>query len=322
MSIDEILQGFEFRLDPFPRETLRAALEHKEALVPRLLAVLEDVARNPAPYAARPEGFLHIHALLLLAKFREKAAFPWVVRIASLPGEIFDALVDGDPTTLFGRVLASTYAGDPKPIERLVENRGANESARAAGVQALVILARAGQVPTADVLAFFKALFKGRLELVESCIWTELALAVGALPAPGLFEDLRRAYEAELVDPSVIGLDEIASDLHEGPGPAHDAVFADYRMVDDVEAELAESDAAGETEDDFDDDDAGDEDGGEWAGDDVGPEKTAATGVVAAKPPGGSVPDPSGAPFIPLNKPCPCGSRRKYKKCCGARAPG
>jgi len=325
MSIDDILRALELRTDSFPPEVAAAAVAQREALAPRLLAVLGNVLDDPGKFAANPDCFLHVHALLLLAQFREKAAFPSVVGIASLPDEVFDGLFGGDPTTLFGRVLASVYGGNPKPIERLVEDRAANEWARAAGVQALVILARAGLVPMADVQKYFKALFQGRLELTESCVWTELALAVGALPAPDLFEDLRRAYEAELVDPSVVGLDEIASDLHEGPGPAHDAVFAGYRLVGDVALELreaAEAEAEGEDGFEDDDDDAfGDDDegGGEWAGDKEASGPVAAAAKVPAGPAGAPGPNPAGQPpFIALNKPCPCGSRRKYKKCCGA----
>ncbi len=299
MSIDEILERLKLWAESFPRETITAAVARKAEITPRLLAVLEEVAGNPGEFAASDDYFLHIHAMFLLAQFREKAAFPLVIRIASLPAELFDELIGGDPVITLGRVLASTYGGDATPIDHLIGNTTASEWARAGGVHALVILGRVGLMPVPEVKERMKALFDGGLELEPSQVWTELAIAVGALPAPELFDDLGSAFEHELVDAEVVDLDEIEDDLREGPGPAHDEVYASYRLVTDAAAELEESaDADGE----YDDSD----------------ENEMPLPAVPL-PPGAIVYNPATQPPpIGPNAPCPCGSGKKYKKCHGA----
>ena len=295
----EILEDLKLWSETFPAEAIEAAVAQKEAITPRLLAVLEEVAGNPEVFAESDDYFLHIHAMFLLAQFREKAAFPWVARIASLPAGICEELVGGDSIVTFGRVLASTYGGDAKPIDLLIRNTDASEWARAGGVHALVILGRAGLMPKPEVEARMKALFEGGLELEPSQVWTELALAVGALPAPGLFDDLGSAVEHELVDDEVVDLEGIEDDLREGPGTAHDEVYVDYRLVTDAAAELQEGDDDGED--------------GDPAGEDELPP------MDVPLPPGAVVYNPvTQPPPIGRNDPCPCGSGKKYKKCHGS----
>ncbi len=66
---------------------MRTAIEQRETITPELLRVLEAVAENPEQYARREDYMLHVFALYLLAQFREKRAYPLVVKMFSAPGE-------------------------------------------------------------------------------------------------------------------------------------------------------------------------------------------------------------------------------------------
>jgi hypothetical protein len=58
---------------------------------------------------------------------------------------------------------------------------------------------------------------------------------------------------------------------------------------------------------------------GDWSdvAEDLGLAPVAATAPVAALPPASSAPLPYRGPKVGRNEPCPCGSGKKYKKCCG-----
>ena len=70
---------------------------------------------------------LHIFALYLLAQFREKRAYPFVVQMFSAPGETPFDLAGDTVTERFSSIFASVYDGNPAPLQELVENEAANE---------------------------------------------------------------------------------------------------------------------------------------------------------------------------------------------------
>ncbi len=302
MTIEEILKQLTSP-SHIPRAALRGAFEQREAITPHLLAALEKVADDPARYALNNEDMLHMFALDLVAQFRETRAFPIIIRILSIPEAILVELVGEGSTDVLARILASTYAGESEPIRHLIEDPGAGEWSRAIGVRAFVILGRAGLVPTAEVQEYLRSLFDGKLPRDGSIAWFELAVGVAALPAPDLLETLRHAYEEGRVDPDVVTFEQLERELKLWPGPIHDDLFAEYRLAGDVLAETEEwarsgGDGAIPKLWDFDPD-------SEMFDTLCGPE-----GGVAGLP----VRSP---PKIGRNDPCPCGSGKKYKKCCG-----
>ena len=69
-----------------PREALESADGHRPVLVEPLLRALDCGLANPSG-ASPEEATLFCYALYLLAKWREPRAYPYVVRWLSLPGE-------------------------------------------------------------------------------------------------------------------------------------------------------------------------------------------------------------------------------------------
>jgi len=87
MDIKEILSHLERNEGYFPRAAVQEAIDHRDEMIPALLGVLEDVDRNPRPFAS-PNRFIHIYAMYLLAQFRDTRAYPLLVKIFSAPGEL------------------------------------------------------------------------------------------------------------------------------------------------------------------------------------------------------------------------------------------
>jgi hypothetical protein len=160
------------RVSP-PFAALVAADVHRETLAPPLLKALEDGLENPAG-ASSGVASLFCHALLLLAKWRDRAAYPLVIRWLSLPDEgAFE--ISGDMASQGSRILASVWNGDAEPIRALIENRAANEYCRSAAIEALGVLAGWGELPREEVVSYCLALAKERLERAPSFVWNSLA---------------------------------------------------------------------------------------------------------------------------------------------------
>jgi hypothetical protein len=292
MEIAEILQQFERATEKFPRAAVEAAVARREEITPELLRVLEDTVDRAAQLDAEGDYMAHLYAMFLLAQFRETRAYPLVVRFASLPSDLADSLCGDFIADGLGRVLASVCGGELEGIQSLIENEDANQWARSAGLGSLVTLAAVGQKSRDEIVSYFASLFRGRLARKWSYVWDALISYSCDLYPAELLDDIERAFEEELVDPSHIGIDDVKHDLAMGKDQAL-ARLADSshnRLVDDTVAEM-----------------------GWWNC--FQPSEPA-----RPKPAPSWVPAPikNTKPKTGRNEPCPCGSGKKYKKCCGA----
>jgi hypothetical protein len=215
MTIPEILKALDTYTGRFPMQAMRAAIEQREAITSELLRVVETVAENSEHYSRREGHMVHVFALYLLAQFREKRAYPFVIKMFSAPGETPFELAGDTVTEGLNRIFASVYDGNPSPLQELFENEAANEYVRNAAIDAFVVLAHTGQMTREAVVAYFTSLFHGRLKRTYSHAWDGLVVAVADLPAPELLEDVRRAYADDLVDPGFAHLEGIERILRE-----------------------------------------------------------------------------------------------------------
>ena len=145
MDVEEILAELDRNHTQVPRITLEEAAAHREEIIPRLLAVLEEVAKDPAPFAEDKNRNIHIYAMYLLAQFRETRAYPLLVKIFSVPGEVPFDLAGTVVTQDLASILASVSDGDPSGMMELVENEKANEYVRGAAMDGLVTLMAFGK---------------------------------------------------------------------------------------------------------------------------------------------------------------------------------
>ena len=301
MTIPEILKELEPYTGKFPMAAMQAAIEQREAITPELLRVVEAVAENPQEYAGRNDYQVHFFALFLLAQFREKRAYPAIVKMVSSPGETPFDLIGDTVTGGLDRILASVYDGNPGPLQGLVESEQVDEYVRSAAIEAFWVLENTGQMPREAVVEYLRSLFHGRLQRTPSFAWNSLVQVAANLPAPELLQEVRQAYDDDLADPMVASLEDIEGDMaapeqrwREGLHLITDAI-AEMEGWDCFHQEESQSEM--ETPED----------------DDWGPPSPAPPPQLEYVPPKPFVREPK----IGRNEPCPCGSGKKYKKCCG-----
>jgi hypothetical protein len=287
MTIEDIKTQLETHVRTFPEAAVRAAMAQREAMTPLLLECLQATADDPHRVAQTDGAMLHMYAMYLLAQFRERAAYPMLVKLFSTPGEVcFD--VAGDLVTEdLDRILAAVCGEDVDPIKGMIENRAVNEYVRGACLRALVRLVARRELERASVVAYFRSLFNGTLERETDFLWTSLVVVCCDLYPEELLPDIERAFDAGLVDTIFVGRDDVARVMSEGKeqalrvadrkGPIEDTLsemrwWACFREDDRKAAHQAPTIAQGAR-------------------------------VKAVK--------------VGRNAPCPCGSGKKFKKCCG-----
>jgi hypothetical protein len=298
METAEVLHQFERVTGKFARAAVEAAVARWEEIKPELLRILEETVDRAVQLDAEGDYMAHLYAMFLLAQFRETSAYPLVVRFASLPGDVLDSLCGDFIMEDLGRILASVSGGELAGIQSLIESEATDEWARSAALSSLATLVAAGQRSRDEVVSYFAGLFRGKLVRKWSHVWDTLVSYSSDLYPEELLDDIKQAYEDGLVDPGFIGFDDVRRDMAMGKDRilARLANNPHRRLVDDTVAEM-----------------------GWWACFREDRVKNTVRTAPASKPnPAASPQIKRSTPKTGRNEPCPCGSGKKYKKCCGA----
>jgi hypothetical protein len=325
LDVEEIMQilAYSDNDSPLPRNALRQAIAKKDEITPHLLKALERAANSPVEVLAEVD-FSYAYAMYLLAQFREKRAYPLIIKLASHPPELVDELFRDIITEDLHNILAAVSLGDTSLIEELVVNTEAEECVRGAAIRSWLTLVACGEKSREEAVAYYRKLFEGGLEDKNEVVWSELADCATDLHPQELYGYIRRAIEDGLIDDLVIGLDwvdhqmarskeNVLVELPEYHHPIKDTIsemewWSSYRGFDDDWDEGEDWDDEDWDEEDWDEEDWDDED------------RDDETRRIAALNGHNVEPHmPYRAPQkIGRNEPCPCGSGKKYKKCCGA----
>jgi hypothetical protein len=299
MDAEALFSQLEFNTGEFPEDILTEAIDQHGSIIPLLLEELRRAAADPEALLNKDESYLrHIYAMYLLAQFREAAAYPLLVDFVSTPGEIVMELTGDVITEDLGRMLASLCHGDLGPIKRLIEDPEVNEWVRSAALDALVDLYVEGQLEREIIIDYLKELYLFKVEQKSSFIWSAMVSTACDLYPEELVEEIRRAYVEGLVNPGDVGFDDVKRTLEGGKEKRLEDTRR-YRkglignVIDEIGWWACFQDTNGE---DFSDREPYEVE------DDFGNAP-----VQTVVRPG---------PKIGRNDPCPCGSGRKYKKCC------
>jgi len=286
---------------PFPREAVAAAIERREESVPHLLAALERAGAHPEKLIG-DDAMLHEYALYLLAQFRETRGYPFAVAIARHP--LVEDLLGDLITEGLGPILASLSGGDPAPVQSLAEDEQANDYARGAGIEALGAMSRHGLWPKPELASYLTRLYTVGLKREPSHVWDALIAVSADLAMREHLDLIRDAFEEGLANPGFDSFKHVSWMIRTGAADAHD--MCAYRLIDDTVSEMSPWHCFDEPFKDR----HGDGDG-----------EKLPTPIPGTLSPAAWRSDRETfrrtEPKIGRNAPCPCGSGKKYKKCCG-----
>jgi hypothetical protein len=265
-----------------------------------LLEELQSAVADPkALFDKGFSYFRHLYAIYLLAQFRVAAAYPPLVEFVSTPGEIVMEILDDTVTEDLGRILASLCHGDLAPIKRLIEDSEVNEWVRSASLDALIVLYAEGELEREEIIGYLGELFSVKVEKKPSYIWSAMVHIAYELYPEELMGEIKQAYREGLVDSDDISLVEIDRMMAWGK----EKQLADTQrhsrgFIGNVIEEMGWWSCFGERVYEA---QGLDEDSVELA---HNLRFSESTPVVRQ------------GPKVGRNEPCPCGSGKKYKKCC------
>jgi hypothetical protein len=282
MEPKEILDQLKYYNGILPRQALAEAARHKEEIAPELINTLDFLSENPEFLVENPDYMAHMYAIYLLAEFREKNALPALIKFFSVPGELIHNLTGDLITEDLTRILTSVYDGNTDDLlKSMIENRSVNPYVRAAGINCLVNLVAVKQKSREEVISYFKKLFNGKLERKFSYVWNALVAYSIRLRPEEIYSEIKEAYADDLVESFFVSMKNVEEALKESQEDAMEYLMSRgrYGFFENTLKEM-------ET----------------WP---------------CFRKSAPNRPREKKKKKIGRNDLCPCGSGKKYKKCCG-----
>jgi uncharacterized protein len=299
MNVDELWRGLG-KSEELPTSAIESSLEHWDSVSPRYIAKLRAFASGAKlSESDRDALFFVVH---MCAEKKDARAYAPLCEILVRDDGVEEWLGDAHLQTL-PKVLISLFDGDAEPLKHVAEAESAHDWSRVAALYALAYLVRTQSAMTNDeVRAYFrdfgaKWIREGSLDVAEA--W---AVMIAALGLETLKADVARAMSKGYIEPDFYHIKEFHADLQLARStPEGLAVFEEAGLGPFESTIQALSEWEWGEETDFGTDEFGEEISGE---DDV----------VADVDPGAPVVNPFRD--VGRNDPCPCGSGKKFKKCC------
>src|SRR3954463_11881103 len=298
MDVKTVIQAFASAGNDFPQEAAEWSLGHWDEAAPELLGVLERFATGAERSDEAASAVFFI--LHLAGEKQDTRAFPLLCRLA-LDGEAVEAVLGDGITITLKQILISTYDGDLDTLKSLIEAAEADEYVRTAALAALAYLTATGRIARDETQAYLLRLYDPRQPQHESFVWSGWVLAIALLGLEELSDVVRQAFERGLIEPMVMNYDSFRTDLGRTLADPERMAGFRYDRLGPLE------DAIGELSGWYGFSDAAKRD-----------QERRATGSGDAHLAFADTPQSFVDPFkgVGRNDPCPCGSGKKFKKCC------
>jgi hypothetical protein len=292
---ERILIAFSAQGDPLRHAALQVAESFRAQLTPQLVDSLDRWAAEPEA-ALEEDGCLEIHALFLLAKWREDSAWPAYRKLFSLSGHIAHNLL-GDLITEHGPVLLAMIGRrQHDELQAMIEDEKLDEHSRVTCLDALTCLVAWDEMPRQEYVSYLRELLTIKLRNVpeNSYVFGGAVSAACDLEAWELRPEVEAAYHRGAVDEGFIDLEFfLNAAIGKRRGQWREFCERHHPLADVAAATL-------------------------WL--DEPPPPSFPEEPLPEHPEiiADSTEPYVAPPKIGRNEPCPCDSGKKYKKCCGS----
>ena len=280
--MNQIIDELRYLGETFPREAVEKAIERKDETIPLLLEVLDEVLEDHTMASADGDYMLHLYSMYLLAQFREKRAFPKILELISLPPDDVEFMLDDVITESLPSMLYSTYNGDLSQLERVIENPQIGLFVRGSVLDVLGKLYLDGELSHEYLVAYLRKLIAERTydEETESVFNTFIQDVVEDCSLFDMIQDIRVLYDEKRISLMMTdGFEDFLACIHDEKHSSR------VKYIDDTIEEMHWWACFQDTDEESD--------------------ALSAFNQLIAR-----------TQNIGRNEPCPCGSGKKYKKCC------
>lgn len=300
-ELDRLMGDLDGAGTNLPVKAIEEAREHRDLMIPKLIEAILD-----ATVAARagdiPKGQAHFFAIFLLTEFRAEKAFPVILEAFSLPGDLPFELFGDAVTSTLARIISQFAGARPELVDALIRDSRLNEYVRWEAAQCYVHLVRDQRFTRDEAVKRLQQHLRWAVaERDRAVVGSLICVLISFAPAEAL-ADIKEAYRLGLVDEGLVDIGTVERSIAEGEDQVRKELeWCPATGIEDTVEELRSWASFAEKP----------------APPQFLPEPHLSTFRVPLAPE--TAPVPARGQRTGRNDPCPCGSGKKFKKCCGSR---
>jgi len=297
MTPAEIMTALEGH-GPLPREALLAAGQSRDAMVPVFLDYIGKLQTAGIDELERMNAFVFM--FFLLAEWRETRAYRPLARLVRRDPEFLDALLGDSITEAAARVMAGVFDGDLQPLFDILLDHAADGFLRGEMFDTLAILALESPELRPRITQFLIDFFELTDRVTGEEVWWAWAECIAALGLADMDTAVRAVFASGLIPPDHSRIEDFTDRLQATLAAGRPDWFtgiASNLPITDTIAELAPWHC--------------------FTPEHLAERAAGRLNVLSTLMPRSGEPSArAGTGKIGRNDPCPCGSGRKFKKCC------
>jgi hypothetical protein len=293
MDATQILDRLAFQ-GQLPVEALRDASADRTSAAPIFVHAIEQYVSPAGDRTAKDSLFFVFH---LLGEWREKSAYRPLARLMRCPRDDLDEIFGDVIIETTHRVMAAVFDGDPGPLYEVILDPEADEYIRSSMCEVIAMVTQRGEMPRDEAARFLRACYS-ELDPQDECwVWNGWQSAIALLGLVELKPFVAQAFARGFISPTWLGFHHFEEDLQQAaddPAGLPRRADGEFSLFGDTIEELSTWHCFRPKE----------------------PEpkerQEVRRGTVLWR--AGTAVNPRKK--LGRNDPCPCGSGRKFKKCC------
>lgn len=194
VDVAAVLAGLDGPWNVLPEETLRTIQRHRDVFIPHLIDAIRD-ANSKAVAGEGDAGSRHFYALPLLIEFRCREALPAIMELLALPLDLQDELYGDSMMELMPNALAVMADQQPELIDAFMRDFSIDPHVRWVAIDSILYLVRDGVISRAAAEQRLVDALQHAIREQDDVIIEVLIMALGIIGAVGSRELARDAFE-------------------------------------------------------------------------------------------------------------------------------
>jgi Protein of unknown function (DUF1186)/SEC-C motif len=211
MTPSEIMHDLA-RDDIFPKAAMVAAGADRETMGPIFVDLINKLGTQSISAMKDDEVISLIPVFHLLGEWDDPSAYRPLVHLLRRPTRTLDYLLGDAVTETSFRVMAGTFDGDLQPLFEAIEDPNADEFARSSLMSALVLIAQLHPVHRATIEDYFRT-FRSRCPEVPSDVLTGWMDSIADLGLEDMSEEVSTVFDEGLIPEDYCDFGHFLEDL-------------------------------------------------------------------------------------------------------------
>ncbi len=196
-SVQKAIEEITNRTPNFPEKQFLIISENPDLAIPYLNAAIDRAVSEGEDLDENYQ--LHFYAIFLLGQFQERESFPRIMKLVSLPRDVLDRMIGDAVTSGLQDILYNTYNGDKELLKSSIKNKNLDDYARSAMLKVVGQLYLDGEFGKEELQVLIREIVYNEEEIGDY-IYTELIYTMCGCHFVEMLPEIRRLFEDGRID--------------------------------------------------------------------------------------------------------------------------